>query len=122
MLASGDTMILGSLSDGNAFIFDSFEDLVFDFQVVSQIILEVGFGGAVFLFLFRLQQLKSLVTVCPWSKTIRDGDEWIPFEDFLHRRFAAVSGRLLRYDLKKLQNAGLVKKLGVTRGAAYQTV
>ena len=39
--------------------------------------------------------------------------------DFLHRRFAAISPRLLRYDLKKLQDAGLVKKLGVTRGAVY---
>ncbi len=40
--------------------------------------------------------------------------------DFLHRRFPAVSGRLLRYDLKKLQTAGLIKKLGVTRGAVYE--
>lgn len=30
--------------------------------------------------------------------------------DFLHRRFSAISDRLLRYDLKKL---------GVTRGAVY---
>ena len=39
--------------------------------------------------------------------------------DFIHRRFAAVSPRLLRYDLKKLQDANLIKKLGVTRGAVY---
>lgn len=42
--------------------------------------------------------------------------------DFLHRRFAAISGRLLRYDLKKLQDARLIKKLGVTRGAVYETM
>jgi len=42
--------------------------------------------------------------------------------DFIHRRFLAVSGRLLRYDLKKLQDANLIKKLGVTRGAVYEAV
>lgn len=42
--------------------------------------------------------------------------------DFLHRRFAAISPRLLRYDLKKLQDAHLIKKLGVTRGALYEAV
>lgn len=42
--------------------------------------------------------------------------------DFIHRRFAAVSPRLLRYDLKKLQDVNLIKKLGVTRGAVYETV
>lgn len=42
--------------------------------------------------------------------------------DFLHRRFAAISPRLLRYDLKKLQDTNLIKKLGVTRGAVYKTI
>jgi DNA-binding HxlR family transcriptional regulator len=41
--------------------------------------------------------------------------------DFLRRRFPVISGRLLRYDLKKLQDANLIKKLGVTRGAVYET-
>lgn len=40
--------------------------------------------------------------------------------DFIRRRFMAVSGRLLRYDLKKLQDTGLVKKRGVTKGAVYE--
>ena len=34
--------------------------------------------------LFRLQQI---ATVCAWSKTIRDGDEWITFEEYLRRKF-----------------------------------
>lgn len=42
--------------------------------------------------------------------------------NFLHRRFAAISDRLLRYDLKKLQDARLINKLGVTRGAVYEAV
>lgn len=40
--------------------------------------------------------------------------------DFIKRRFMAVSDRLLRYDLKKLQNASLIKKRGVTKGAVYE--
>lgn len=34
--------------------------------------------------LFRLQQI---ATVCAWSKTIRDGHEWITFEEYLRRKF-----------------------------------
>jgi 8-oxo-dGTP diphosphatase len=40
--------------------------------------------------------------------------------DFIKRRFMAVSDRLLRYDLKKLQDDGFIKKRGVTRGAIYE--
>lgn len=40
--------------------------------------------------------------------------------DFIKRRFLAVSERLLRYDLKKLKDAGFIKKRGVTKGAVYE--
>ncbi len=40
--------------------------------------------------------------------------------DFLHRRFFGVPQRTLRYDLKKLQNLGLVIKIGKTRGVFYR--
>ncbi len=40
--------------------------------------------------------------------------------DFLHRRFLRVDPRLLRYDLKKLCDDGLVKKIGKTRGSVYR--
>ncbi len=40
--------------------------------------------------------------------------------NFIQRRFFAVSGRLLRYDLKKLQDADFIIKRGVTRGAVYE--
>lgn len=40
--------------------------------------------------------------------------------DFLKRRFITISDRLLRYDLKKLQDIGLIKKRGVTRGVVYE--
>lgn len=42
--------------------------------------------------------------------------------DFLQRRFVKVSGRLLRYDLKKLVDGGFIRKLGITRGAIYEVI
>lgn len=42
--------------------------------------------------------------------------------DTIRRRFMAVNGRTLRYDLKQLQNAGLIKKLGTTKGVFYEVV
>lgn len=51
---------------------------------------------------------------------IRDHRQ-VSFE-FVRRRFLAVSDRLLRYDLKKLQDAGFVKKRGVTKGAVYEPI
>ncbi len=40
--------------------------------------------------------------------------------DFLQRRFAKINQYTLRYDLRQLMKAGLVKKLGGTRGARYE--
>lgn len=38
----------------------------------------------------------------------------------IKRRFLFVNERTLRYDLKKLQDQGLIIKRGVTRGACYE--
>jgi Fic family protein len=38
----------------------------------------------------------------------------------IKRRFSKVNERTLRYDLKKLQEQNLVRKLGTTRGVYYQ--
>ncbi len=40
--------------------------------------------------------------------------------DLIRRRFLAVNERTLRYDLKKLSDLGLIKKLGKTRGVYYR--
>lgn len=40
--------------------------------------------------------------------------------DQIRRRFLKVNERTLRYDLKQLQDAGLIKKLGTTKGVYYQ--
>jgi len=41
--------------------------------------------------------------------------------DQIRRRFMRVNERTLRYDLKQLQNSGLIKKLGNTKGVYYQS-
>lgn len=43
----------------------------------------------------------------------------VPF-DTIRRRFMAVNERTLRYDLKKLQDANLIRKRGTTKGAYYE--
>ena len=40
--------------------------------------------------------------------------------DQIRRRFLAVNERTLRFDLKKLADAGLIKKLGTTKGVYYK--
>lgn len=40
--------------------------------------------------------------------------------DQIRRRFMAVNERTLRFDLKKLADAGFIKKRGATKGAYYQ--
>lgn len=42
--------------------------------------------------------------------------------DTLRRRFAQVNERTLRYDLKCLQNDGLIRKRGTTKGVWYESV
>ncbi len=40
--------------------------------------------------------------------------------DSIHRRFLQINERTLRYDLKKLADAGLIKKRGTTNGVYYE--
>lgn len=40
--------------------------------------------------------------------------------DFLRRRFMGISPRMLRYDLKKLTDARLIRKRGKTNGVYYE--
>lgn len=42
--------------------------------------------------------------------------------DMLRRRFMIINERTLRYDLKKLQDEGFIRKLGNTKGAHYTSV
>ena len=47
-------------------------------------------------------------------------DQKIVNFDQIRRRFLKVNERTLRYDLKKLQDQGLIRKLGTTKGVYYQ--
>lgn len=42
--------------------------------------------------------------------------------DQIRRRFLAINERTLRYDLKKLQESGLIKKRGATKGVFYEPI
>lgn len=44
----------------------------------------------------------------------------VPF-DTIRRRFLAVNERTLRFDLKKLADAGLIRKRGTTKGVYYES-
>lgn len=49
-------------------------------------------------------------------------DQKIVQFDQIKRRFAKVNARTLRYDLKQLQNQGLIRKRGTTKGVYYEVV
>lgn len=42
--------------------------------------------------------------------------------DTIKRRFFKINERTLRYDLKQLQDVGLIRKLGTTKGVHYEAV
>jgi Fic family protein len=58
----------------------------------------------------------------PRRKEILDviKDHGIMSLDSIRRRFLKVSPRMIRYDLKKLEEQGYIIKLGTTRGAMYK--
>lgn len=49
-------------------------------------------------------------------------DQRLVTSDAIRRRFMAVPSRTLSYDLKKLQDAGLIRKRGATKGVYYEAV
>lgn len=42
--------------------------------------------------------------------------------DQIKRRFLSINERTLRYDLKQLQDKGMIRKLGTTKGAYYEAI
>jgi len=61
-------------------------------------------------------------SLLPRRKEILDiiRDHEVVSSDFIMRRFLVVSSRMIRYDLKKLEEQGFIIKLGTTRGAMYK--
>jgi len=58
----------------------------------------------------------------PRRKEILDliRDHQVMSQDSIRRRFTKVTARMIRYDLKKLEEQGFIIKLGTTRGAVYK--
>lgn len=42
--------------------------------------------------------------------------------DYIRRQFFALNERTLRYHLKRLQDLGLIRKKGTTRGVYYEII
>lgn len=63
---------------------------------------------------FRLQQI---ATVCAWSKTIRDGNEWITFEEYLRRKFGmAITHGISREIANRLIAEGREERIELDYG------
>ncbi|MBC8041216.1 MAG: hypothetical protein H7Y06_11785, partial [Opitutaceae bacterium] len=50
---------------------------------VAVIMTAVGF----ILFIRRVNELETMITVCAWTKRVKYNGAWISFEDYLHNRF-----------------------------------
>ena len=69
-----------------------------------------------------VKEYKKEDLLLPKRKEILDiiRDHEVVSLDFISRRFYKVSDRMIRYDLKKLEEEGYIIKLGATRGARYR--
>ena len=69
-----------------------------------------------------IKEYKKEDLLLPKRKEILDiiRDHEVVSLDFISRRFYKVSSRMIRYDLKKLEEEGYIIKLGTTRGARYR--
>ncbi len=69
-----------------------------------------------------IKEYKKEDLLLPKRKEILDiiRDHEVVSLDFISRRFYKVSDRMIRYDLKKLEEEGYIIKLGATRGARYR--
>lgn len=50
-------------------------------------LLTAVFALTIFMMFRRILRLKSLVTICAWSRTVEYEGEWLSFEEYLQRRF-----------------------------------
>jgi CHASE3 domain sensor protein len=60
-----------------------FQFISFTMLGVAVIMTIIGFR----LFIRRVNELETMITVCAWTKRVKDNGEWISFEDYLHDRF-----------------------------------
>ncbi len=60
-----------------------FQIISFTMLGVAVIMTAVGF----MLFIRRVNELETMITVCAWTKRVKYNGRWISFEDYLHNRF-----------------------------------
>jgi hypothetical protein len=60
------------------------------FQLISFVMLGVAVimtAVGFILFIRRVNELETMITVCAWTKRVKYNGRWISFEDYLHNRF-----------------------------------
>ena len=55
--------------------------------LVALVILNVGFAILIYYLFRHLSRVRSLVTMCAWSRTVEYKGEWLSFEEYLLERF-----------------------------------
>lgn len=60
----------------------------FQFISLAMLIVACALGGAgSLLFMHRMHELETMITVCAWTKRVKFNGKWVSFEDYLHTRF-----------------------------------
>ena len=60
----------------------------FQFISIGMLIVACLLGGiGAFLFMRRMHELETMITVCAWTKRVKFQGKWVSFEDYLHTRF-----------------------------------
>ena len=67
--------------------------------------------AALLLLMVRLRRQQLMVTVCTESRTIRHGDEWITFDEYLRRRFEVD----ISHDLSPAAAKTIAERLSATQ-------
>ncbi|HEY8932984.1 MAG TPA: CHASE3 domain-containing protein [Rariglobus sp.] len=60
----------------------------FQFVSVGMLVVACLLGGAgAVLFMRRMHELETMITVCAWTKRVKFKGRWVSFEEYLHTRF-----------------------------------
>jgi len=60
----------------------------FQFISVGMLVVACLLGGAgALLFMRRMHELETMITVCAWTRRVKFKGRWVSFEEYLHTRF-----------------------------------
>lgn len=60
----------------------------------------------------RLQELESFITICAWTKRVKYEGRWVPFEEFLEKRFRLKLSHGISEEAAMLEMENLPKPAG----------